>query len=51
MVPAFEETHSRLKKHQDLTNQEGLSLHIILAPNVLLEDHWIMNYDDHPYFT
>jgi len=22
MVPAFEETHSRLKKHQDLTNQE-----------------------------
>ena len=24
---------------------------ILLAPNVLLEDHWIMNYDDHPYFT
>ena len=22
-LPAFEETHSRLKKHQDLSNQEG----------------------------
>ena len=48
MVPAFEETHSRLKKHQDLTNQEGLSLHIICTEGAI---KWPLNYDDHPYFT
>ena len=48
MVPAFEETHSRLKKHQDLTNQEGLSLHIISTEGALRRP---LNYDDQPYFT
>ena len=47
MVPAFEETHSRLKKHQDLTNQEGLSLHIITEGALRRP----LNNDDHPYFT
>ena len=48
MVPAFEETHSRLKKHQDLTNQEGLPLHIIITECALRRP---MNHDDHPYFS